>query len=250
MKTNALKYGILLLFGCIIHPVLAQNTPQTVVYQGYVMNSATLQKEAVATLQAAYEADKKNTEALYQLFEAQYVLLNCTMATKDEELFDEYVDDAVKNGKKLLDDATYAARANALLSAIYGYKIAYSPMKGMFLGGSSSSMSEKAIELAANDPVAWLKFGSNRYNTPEMWGGNKEEALQSFEKAVALFEANPETLSTNFHYLDALAWLGIAYRNAGELEKAVATFEKAIAHEPNFGWVKHSLLPKAQNALK
>ena len=76
--------------------------------------------------------------------------------------------------------------------------------------------------------------------------GMKEEAIKSFEKAVKLFEQSPN-LSQNLHYLDALAWLGIAYMKNGETDKAKAQFQKALEQEPNFVWVKDSLMPMVEN---
>ena len=79
-----------------------------------------------------------------------------------------------------------------------------------------------------------------------MWGGDIKEAIESYEKCVQLYEANPAALTSNWMYLDALAFQGQAYLKNGDTGKAIATFEKALQAEPEFGWVKFTLLPKAK----
>jgi len=228
----------------------AQENLEKMIYSGFVMNSPSIQKEAIEKAKAQHESEQDNIELRYQLLEAQYILLNGTFSTQDEDTFDEYADDAVDNAKEIIELAPKHAKAHALLSSLYGLKIAYSPMKGMFLGAKSGKLMEKAINLDEAEPVAWFKFGASKFNTPETWGGDKKVVLESFEKAVQLFETKPNTLKQNFQYLDALAWLGIAYKNAGQTQNAIDTYTKALELEPNFMWVKSSLLPKAESALK
>lgn len=216
---------------------------QEMTYKGYVLGSETIQKKAVEQMQQRVKDNPNSIEARYQLLEAQYVLLNGTMTAKKEDVFDEYIDEAEENAEAILEMDKNHPQTKGILSTLYGLKIAYSPIKGMFLGSSSANLAKEAITAGENEPIAWLKYGANKYNTPEMWGGDKAEALKSFKKAVTLFEESPEQLSQNFHYLDALAWLGIAYKRSGDTEKAKEIFEKALKVEPDFAWVKSSLLP-------
>lgn len=223
--------------------VNAQNINDKV-YQAYLQADVNALAEVVKEL--SQQADKNNHDQCNQLLHAQYFLLNATLATEDEDTFDDYIDDAVDNAKSLSKKGAYQAEATALLSTMYGFKIAFSPMKGMFLGGEASGLAEKATELDSNEPIAWMKYANNLYNTPEMWGGDKAEALKHYEKAVQLFEQNPALTVKNPHYLDALAWLGIAYKKAGKTADARKVFEKALQAAPEFAWVKNKLLPSVQ----
>ena len=79
-----------------------------------------------------------------------------------------------------------------------------------------------------------------------MFGGDIHEAIKHYEHAIQLYEEND--LTNDWIYLDALAWLGIAYSKTDQLEKAKATFEKALSVEPEFTWVKNNLLPNLKKS--
>ena len=80
-----------------------------------------------------------------------------------------------------------------------------------------------------------------------MWGGDLDEAIAAYEKAIQLYESNPAALQFNWMYLDTMAFLGQALAKKGQSEKAIAIYEKALKAEPEFGWVKFVLLPKAKS---
>ena len=80
-----------------------------------------------------------------------------------------------------------------------------------------------------------------------MWGGDITEAIEAYEKSIQLYESRPEALKFNWMYLDALAFMGQAYLKNGDTGKAIATYEKALQAEPEFGWVKYALLPNAKS---
>jgi len=65
-----------------------------------------------------------------------------------------------------------------------------------------------------------------------------------FQQAVDRFAA-PGTPPPGpaWGYADALAWLGIARQQTGDLAAARAAWLQALAIEPNFAWVKFALLP-------
>ena len=151
--------------------------------------------------------------------------------------------------KKLISDEPEWGEAKALLSSAYGFKIAYSPMKGMVLGGKSSSLIEKATKQSPESPLVWRLHGSNKLFTPEQWGGDKALALESFRKAINLFEATCKDLSLHWLYLDTLAWTGQACSANDENTEAIAVYNRALEMEPDFHWVSKSLLPNAQKKI-
>lgn len=170
------------------------------------------------------------------------------MKTKNEDLFDDYYDPALETIETITEGNKKWAEPYAIQSAIYGLKMGYSPMQGMILGSKSSNLIEKAKKLNSSSPLVWKIYANSKYFTPEMWGGDLKEAIQAYEKCIALYEANPADLSFNWFYLDALAFQGQAYLKDGQRAKAISTYEKALKAEPQFAWVKNVLLPKAQKS--
>lgn len=226
----------------------AQSPSAELEYKAYLSNENSLAtwKQAVNVNQVAFDKDPKNDSLRYNLALAQFGLMNATLRTKDEDTFDEYYDKALKHIETLIDKNKKWSEPPALLSALYGIKMGYSPMQGMFLGSKSNSLVSKAKQLNPNSPFAWKVYANSKYFTPETFGGDLDEAITAYKKSIQLYEATPTQLKNNWFYLDALAFLGQAYVKKNNKEEAIATYEKALKAEPNFGWVKNALLPKAK----
>ena len=116
-------------------------------------------------------------------------------------------------------------------------------MKGMYLGYKSNSNMSDAMANAPDSPLVIKLYAGSKLYTPSMFGGDIEEAQESFVKAVEKFEEIPSNLTNNWLYLDALAHLGISYFKNGDEVNAEKTFKKALEVEPDFYWVSKSLLP-------
>jgi tetratricopeptide (TPR) repeat protein len=214
-------------------------------YQAYIKQKKELWKKSVELATVEFKQKPTDAHAHVSLGVAHYGLLLSTMSTEDKDLFDEYVSATKDRLKEIIELPSTAAEGKGLLSAVLGLQMAYSPMKGMLLGGKSSNLAAEAKELAPTSPLAWRFYGINKFYTPSSFGGDIKEAIVALEKSIALFEST--SISKNWLYLDTLALLGQAYTKAGEKAKAIATFEKAIAAEAGFTYAK-SLLAKAKNS--
>jgi tetratricopeptide (TPR) repeat protein len=214
-------------------------------YQAYITQKKELWKKSVELATVEFKQKPTDANTHFSLGVAHYGLLLSTLSTEDEDLFDEYVSATKDRLKEIIDRPSTAAEGKGLLSAVLGLQMAYSPMKGMLLGGKSSNLAADAKEIAPTSPLAWRFYGINKFYTPSSFGGDIKEAIVALEKSIALFEST--SISKNWLYLDTLALLGQAYTKAGKKAKAIATFEKAIAAEPGFTYAK-SLLTKAKNS--
>lgn len=219
------------------------------IYKAYLNQKydAGLWKEAVSLRQADVTKNPSDVKMRYQLALAQFALISGTMRNQDEDLFDQYYDPLLENLKKISEADKNWAEPYALQSAAYGVKMGYSPMQGMILGSKSDNLIEKAKRLDPNSAMAWKVYANAKFFTPEMWGGDLDEAIAGYEKATQLYESKPETLSNNWMYLDTMAFLGQAHLKKGEPSKAIAIFEKALNVEPEFSWVRYVLLPQARS---
>lgn len=234
---------ILLLAG----PLAAQDQADEMMYNAYLSEKVApeIWKAAVTVRKESWNKTQ-DPKAGFQLALAQFGLLSSTMRTQDEDLFDDYYKETEENLEKLISSNKKWAEPPALLSATYGLKMGYSPLQGMFLGAKSGNLIEKAKGLDPSSPLVWKINANSKYFTPEMWGGDIHEAIESYERCISLYESSPATLKFNWMYIDALAFMGQAYLKNGDTGKAIVTFEKALHVEPEFGWVKFVLLPKAK----
>jgi tetratricopeptide (TPR) repeat protein len=204
-------------------------------------------KDAVTTAQEAFNKSPDNQELQFNLALTQFGLLSSTMRSKDEDFFDAYLDAAIGNLEAI--KTAQAAEAKALLASVYGLQLAYSPWKGMFLGPKSSSLMERALKENPTSPLIWKLYGNSKYHTPEAYGGNVDEAIEAYEKAIRLYETDSAKKQNNWFYIDTMAFLGQAYVRKEQSHQAVVVYEKAMAAEPLFGWIKYSLLPAAKKKL-
>jgi tetratricopeptide (TPR) repeat protein len=212
------------------------------VYQGFLANSPNLIADGVDAYAALFKADP-SLENRFHLVQARDVLMGYCMQDENcgvdrDELLDEMIEDAKRLNQKDDKNAAYAAT----LSSLYGVKIGLNPMQGMFLGSKSTKLIDEALALDPTHPLVQLEKAGSLYFTPEMWGGDKQQAIKHYQKAVAAFEAQDD-LANNWHYLEALAWLGQAYAATDQPDQARATYQKALAFEPKFRWVSEGLLP-------
>ena len=167
-----------------------------------------------------------------------------------EDRASAHLEGAVEGLKQVIEEDEEAAEAWALLNSVYGLQISLSPMKGMLLGRRSKRALEKARRLEPDNPRVVLSGALSDFNTPGMWGGDKERAMEGFRRAAALFaEEKPAgPLHPVWGHGEVHAWIGLAHLDRDERDQARAAFEKALEIEPDFGWVRYALLPGLDEA--
>ncbi len=235
-----MKKLILLIFVINTFHLFAQNEIDEIIYRGYL--KADLKKLAAPLDKVAFKdlIKSQDTDELYQYLELSYVLLSSTLTYEDEVTFSKYVDNTVELAERILEVDKEHAKAMSILSGVYGLKIAYSPMKGMFIGPKSTRYAEKSYETAPSDPTTLMMYGINKYNTPGAWGGDIDKAIEVFKAAISYYEEKEKT-SNNWKYLNSLAWLGLAYEEKKEYGLAESAYNKSIETEPDFEWGIHLL---------
>ena len=239
---NLIKLLIIL---CSVQYVNAQSELANMAKKAYLTSSEKLWEQTVKQAETQY-TNSSSSDDLFAWLECQYGLLNVTMGTENKALFEKHVDQAEDNIDLLLERSFKEPEAKAMLSAISGLKIANAPWKGMLLGPKSGHYIDEAMAEAPSHAIVLKLMGNYLFFTPEMWGGDLNQSITHYRKAIAAFEAAGATDS--WMYLDTLAWLGQALRKAGQPEEAVKVYEQALEAAPDFNWVKNVLLPKAKNS--
>lgn len=240
---------ILLLLAASQSLLAQEKTPlelKQIFYKAYHTNNAQLWKAGIEQLKQSYEKSK-DPEVLLELAQAEMGLVGTYMGGRQMDEAEETTDLAEEHLEKVIKELEKNSDGHALYAGILGFQIAFSPMKGMYLGSRSDKHIEKALSLEDSNPIAWYEKASSLYHTPSMFGGDVEKAVECFEKSVNLYEKDTD-LSLNWQYLDALVWLGQAYLKHEQKDNAISTFKKCLEIEPDFMWVKMQLLPLAEKS--
>ena len=199
---------------------------------------------ARATFERALADKSLSAWSHYYIVLADYRIANYLLAqgeknkgraSKHLEEAVEYLQDATRADVAREDAKVTAAEVYALLSIVYGWQIGLSPIKGMSLGPKSANVLKKAEQLAPDNPRVVLSAAISAFNTPKMWGGSKDRAMEGFQFAAELFSREKPTDSIHpvWGHSETYARQGIAYLDRDERDSARAAFEKALEIDPN-----------------
>jgi hypothetical protein len=218
--------------------------------QAYNHYDKNLLLKADSIFQNIYKTDTTNFETLYNLTLIEYKLLEMGLQSGNEKLFDHYYETALENAKKLSNKKIFVAEGKTLSAAIYMMKIASSPISAITLSSEIHSLLDEAEKIKPEFPRIYLIRGMMNYNTPGIFGGSYKDALKNFNKSVSLYEGqNKDIASSDWGYLEALTWAGRSQEKVENFEAAMFSYKKVLSVEPEFSWVKNSLLPKLEEKL-
>jgi tetratricopeptide (TPR) repeat protein len=180
---------------------------------------------------------------LYKLTNAEYGFIAYNIGNENVDKAEQHLKKAINYAEKLIESGKYQSEAYALQGAFYAFKIGLNPIVGAIWGPKSLKSINKAMQLDASNPTAWLEKANSLYYMPEAFGGSKESAILHYKRAVNIYEKQGEILN-NWMYLNTLTTLAQGYENVGKHEQAKKVYKKILSIEPNFDWVKNELYPK------
>jgi tetratricopeptide (TPR) repeat protein len=165
--------------------------------------------------------------------------------------------DAIERCDKALAKAPRHADTIALKAGLQGLWLSFDPAAMMTLGMQMEQAMERARELEPANPRVVFLDGINTFHKPAFVGGGADKARVKFDQAIALFAkaapgeagaaGDPAALAWGAD--DAFVWAGRAAMKEKDYAAARAYYQKALAANPNNGWVRHSLLPNAEKQL-
>jgi len=173
----------------------------------------------------------------YDLALANYRLAVSANLTKQEDMAEKSLDQAMELLEMLDQEQPNDPEVKALLAQVYGYKIALSPIKGIVYGPKSQSSLSEAELIAPNNPRVQLIKGIGAVNTPPMFGGSSDKAMEAFSKAIEAYN-NDQYSNYYWGHSEALTWRGMLHQQQGQTEKAMADWNKALEIDPNYGWAQ------------
>lgn len=208
-------------------------------------------KDLLLQAREIFQKENSNTIALYYQTYCEYKLLEMSLRPGNEDLFDKYYEEAVTHAEQLSTQKDIESEGKTLLAGIYMMKIATSSMSAVTLSPKVHTLLDDAQKSDPGNPRPYIIRGIMKYQTPGIFGGSYEDAAKNFSKAIQLFEKQDSVgqLKPHWGYLETLAWLGRSQEKLENYDAAKFAYEKALKVEPNYGWVKYSLLPQLMKKL-
>jgi tetratricopeptide (TPR) repeat protein len=162
-----------------------------------------------------------------------------------------WVDEGIARATRAYELDPKFAEALALRCGLMGMAIQFDSSQMMKLGIQMEGDMSHARDLAPKNPRIALLDGINTLYKPAFVGGGAGPARTKLEKAgTALRRREGErSRAPDWGRDDVWTWAGRAAMKAGDSKAAVEAYRKALAANPNNGWVKHSLLPEAEKKV-
>ncbi|GAB6281889.1 MAG: hypothetical protein STSR0008_06320 [Ignavibacterium sp.] len=218
-------------------------------HQAYIKWDLDLFRNANNLFERILFTDPNNELAQYYKSYTEYRLVNYGLDNTHKKLYDQYLNSAIENGEKLREIKNKKLKSDGLvvLASIYMMKLSKATLEAPILSMKVNSLLDDAEKLDSQNPRIYLLKGMMKYNTPGIFGGSFDDAIENLQKALTLFEqSKSDDLFPDWGKAESLAWLGLSYQAKEDFIKAENSFNKTLEIEPEFIWVKYNLLPELQ----
>jgi len=153
----------------------------------------------------------------------------CLVEAAHDHQNDKVVKQAAQDGVAAAERAvklnTESSEAHRLVGELLGELIPYVFAGGMRYGSHSTEEIEKAMQLDSHNPNAYVARGNDYFFTPKAFGGDKEKAVDTWKKAIALAPTSDAAETAHI-------WLARAYQFLGKSENATTEINEALKMNP------------------
>jgi tetratricopeptide (TPR) repeat protein len=212
------------------------------IYYAYISSDMDRWESIMERMESDW-TERKDSELLYELTEAQYGFIGYCIAEKRKKEAKVYIEKAENNIKLLMVYNDSLSGVYSLHGAIFGLRISLEPFKAPAYGKRSEELNEYAIKLDPLDPQAWMEKANIEFYKPAMFGGSKTRAVPLYEKAVLLFESSPDVIQADWIYLNCITALANAYVETRQFRQADHLYKRILRMEPDFKWIKDDVYP-------
>jgi tetratricopeptide (TPR) repeat protein len=153
----------------------------------------------------------------------------CLVEAAHDHQNDTVVKQAAQEGVAAAERAvklnTESSEAHRLVGELLGQLIPHVFAGGMRYGSHSTEEIEKAMQLDSHNPNAFVARGNNYFFTPKTFGGDKEKAVDTWKKAIAIAPTSDAAGTAH-------VWLARAYQSLGKSENATTEINEALKINP------------------
>ena len=213
---------------------------RSMVYNSYVKGEMSDWKTALKEMEQIYE-QSGSEEFLYELLMAQYGYIGFCLKEEYKKEASHLLDKARNNLGILQRRDPGNAELLALEGAFLGYEMGLHKLKAMVLGPKAKEKINEAVEKDPGLVRTLLEKGNQLYFSPKIVGGDTEEAIEYYKKAINKIESDPVSLKQNWIYVNTLLVLAQAYEKIDNYTYACAIYEKIMEYDPDIKWVRNNL---------
>lgn len=139
-----------------------------------------------------------------------------------------------KDIEELSTSATYGKSSLAFKSPYLAYSALNNPVTAVYRLPMSFSAAKTAISEAENSPYSWAEYGNLQYCYARFIGGNYDDAVRSFKKAITLMEKTGVNTSCDWYYINTLLFLAKSYEDGKQYEKANDVYDTLLKLRPDY----------------
>ncbi len=241
------KRSIILLsvgiFLCCCHPnrLKSQSGYQNNIYEYYINGNMDKWSSVISDLEKKQPLQLTEQLRLLGYYYGYTGFLTGKNRKKDAGVYigkaEKIIDEKLKNNPS---DATLLAYKGSFL----GYKIMVDKKKKFLIGPKSMKYIKKAYETDPENLQAIVDMANFLYYAPGAFGGNKQRAIELYEKAIRKME-NTNADSGNWFYLHLLIFLAKHHTEMGNRQKAEMVYDRIRKKEPLLHWIDNKELLNA-----
>jgi len=176
-------------------------------------------------------AGSRDPAAHYRLALARFYLAQVALEVGDKALARTAAEKGIPHAEQAVTLKPEVSEYHRLLGALCGQVIPANVLAALKYGKCARESIDRAIQLGPRSSGAYLARGIGNYYLPPAFGGDLEQAIADFHKAI---ELNP-------HSAESHLWLGIALRKAGKPAEARKAISRSLALNPDRVWAKQQL---------
>ena len=221
-------------------PLNAQTKYNKSIYNAYITGDFSKWFVIIKTIEQNREA--VTLEQKMELLSYYYGYTSHLIRSKEYDKALKIIPAGEKYIAEILKENKHNPTVHSYKAAFLGFQISINKLKAFSLGAESSDNLNFALKNDPNNIQALVDKGNSLFHLPGIFGGDKDEAMKLYLKAMKLMEQNGKT-DENWFYLNLLTIIGKSYQKMGKLPEAKLTFEKILRKEPNYLLVKMVLYP-------